>query len=175
MLHPNDSPAIILAFPFSILFDIDLYTHHSSPGNPSPDAGDCYLNFQLDSVTPLLPPFIPPNFDPGNIPFPIALSDVLGKLTDIVGAQFPRPALSLRQIAGLVWSKYSRGTAVVVLKKPSEPLLTADRRLQAGPFVLLGGEQQEVVLPLMVPFRMVMCRELLESEPERAFSKQDQL
>jgi hypothetical protein len=102
MLHPNDSPAIILAFPFSILFDIDLYTHHSSPGNPSPDAGDCYLNFQLDSVTPLLPPFIPPNFDPGNIPFPVALSDVLGKLTDIVGAQFPRPALSLRQIAGLL-------------------------------------------------------------------------
>jgi hypothetical protein len=102
MLHPNGSPAIILAFPFSILFDIDLYTHSSSPGNPSPDAGNCYLNFQLDSVTPLLPPSIPPNFDPGNTPFPVALSDVLSKLTDIVGAQFPRPALALRQIAGLL-------------------------------------------------------------------------
>jgi hypothetical protein len=33
---------------------------------------------------------------------------------------------------------------VIVAQKPSKPL-------HAGPFVLLGGEQQEVVLSLMVP------------------------
>jgi hypothetical protein len=78
--------------------------------------------------------------------------------------------------AGPVWSKYSGGTAVIVLQKPSKPLLAANRRQHRGPsFVLLGGEQQEVVLSLMVPLRMVMCRELLESSPERAFSKQNQL
>ena len=52
----------------------------------------------------------------------------------------------------------------------------ANRRQHRGPpFVLLGGEQQEVVLSLMVPLGMLMCRELLESSPERAFSKQNQL
>jgi hypothetical protein len=64
---------------------------------------------------------------------------------------------------------------VIVLQKPSKPFLAANRRQHAGPFVLLGGEQQEVVLSLMVPLCMVMCRELLESSPERAFSKQNQL
>lgn len=44
MLHPNDAPAIILAFPFSILFDIDFYPRHGNQGEPDPDAGDCYLN-----------------------------------------------------------------------------------------------------------------------------------
>jgi hypothetical protein len=57
---------------------------------------------------------------------------------------------------------------VIVPQKPSKPLLAANRRQHAGPFVLLGGEQQEVVLSLMVPLGMVMCRELLESSPERA-------
>ena len=62
---------------------------------------------------------------------------------------------------------------MIVLQKPSTPLLAANRRQHRGPsFVLLGGEQQEVVLSLMVPLRMVMCRELLESSPERAFSKE---
>ena len=51
---------------------------------------------------------------------------------------------------------------MIVLQKPSKPLLAANRRQHRGPsFVLLGGEQQEVVLSLMVPLRMVMCRELL--------------
>jgi hypothetical protein len=59
---------------------------------------------------------------------------------------------------------------VIVPQKPSKPLLAANRRQHAGPFVLLGGEQQEVVLSLMVPLGTVMCRELLESSPERAFS-----
>jgi len=102
MLHPNDAPAIILAFPFSILFDIDFYPRHGNQGEPDPDAGDCYLNFTLKSVTPLLQPFIPPNFDPKNIPFPVAVKDLLIKLTDLVGAQFPRPALSLKKIVGLI-------------------------------------------------------------------------
>jgi len=84
-------------------------------------------------------------------------------------------ASSKEEYRDLVWSKYSGGTAVIELEKPSEPLLAANRRRHAGPFVLLGGEQQEVVLSLMVPLRMVMCRELLESSPERAFSKQNQL
>jgi hypothetical protein len=53
-------------------------------------------------VTPLLQPFIPSNFDPKNIPFPVAVKDLLLKLTDLVGAQFPRPALSLKKIVGLI-------------------------------------------------------------------------
>src|SRR5580698_5093701 len=96
-------------------------------------------------------------------------------LEETPAAPAPRQ-VSPQVSAVLVWSKYSGGMAVIVLQKPSKTLLAANRRQHRGPsFVLLGGEQQEVVLSLMVPLRMVMCRELLESSPERAFSKQNQL
>ena len=39
---------------------------------------------------------------------------------------------------------------MIVPQKPSNPLLAANRRQHAGPFVLLGGEQQEAVLSLYV-------------------------
>lgn len=67
-------------------------------GEPDPDAGDCYLNFTLKSVTAVHSA----KFRSEEYTLSSRRQRLLIKLTDLVGAQFPRPALSLKKIVGLI-------------------------------------------------------------------------
>jgi hypothetical protein len=74
----------------------------------------------------------------------------------------------------LVWSKYS-WSAAVVPQYVAKAFSTADATSPTGLKPSRGGEEEHVVLALMVAFLVIMLLELGERSPQRTFPEQDQM
>ena len=80
----------------------------------------------------------------------------------------------VQQWTTAVWSKYSCGAAVVP-EQAAEAFSTADATSPTGLKRSRGGEEQNVVLALVVAFFVIMLLELGERLPQRSFPEQDQM
>ena len=75
MAHPNGAPAIVVPVRGTIVMDLNLFALNPDVDEEADPEVYFQAQFKRMEVGPL--PFLPPNFDPKNIPLPISIDQIL--------------------------------------------------------------------------------------------------
>ncbi|HUI85660.1 MAG TPA: hypothetical protein VLY21_00700 [Nitrososphaerales archaeon] len=82
LANPNGSPKIVVPFQGTIVMDLQFY------GGEPPDQ-NCYLATWFSNFEPGPLPFLPPDFDPKQIPLPIKVDDLMQMVTRYLSSIIP--------------------------------------------------------------------------------------